>query len=42
MESYEEIKEEIIIEEDDDNAEIVQSGRLENSMGQLIAEGIVR
>ena len=41
--SHEEIKEEINVEsEEEDNAEIVRSGRLVGSMEQLVAEGIVR
>ena len=41
--SYEEIKEEINVEsEEEDNAEVVRSGRLVGSMEQLVAEGIVR
>ena len=39
---HEEIKEEINVDEEDDNAQIVRSGRLENSMEELVAEGIVR
>ena len=42
MESHEEIKEEIVIEEDDDNAEVVNVGRSVNSIEQLVAEGVLR
>ena len=42
MESHEEIKEEIIVEEDEDEAEVVEIGRSVNSIEQLVAEGIER
>ena len=42
MESHEEIKEEIIIEEDEDEPEVVEIGRSVNSIEQLVAEGIER
>ena len=40
VESQEEIHEEIIVEEEEENAEIVEVGRSLNSIEQLVAEGI--